>query len=331
MAGQAKTAETGVQVGEESTLWRKLARIYVGTTVVAWPFTDLAMRFFVALPFLRSGYLKASDWQTAVDLATYEYPVNWMAPQSAAATGLAIELIAPLLLLLGFLTRPAAFAMAVLTIISQVVYIPTTTNLMLIAMLTWYVIYGPASISLDHYWVRKSATVSARIVKRLVAIGKWSRENLPGIFLLAMRVWLGVSLLALAGEFEPSIALATWLPSTSFFGLPHWVAILFAILLFSGTAASPVSYTLTFVVAAFMISGVHPSVTLYPVLLLGLYDARGAGVLSVDQTVERLLAKRFPSLNEAGVDPDDWLGTLREWRDDASSAFHAFRKRRAES
>ena len=47
-------------------------------------------------------------------------------------------------------------------------------------------------------------------------------------------------------------------------------------------------YVGTTVVAAFMISGVHPSVTLYPVPLLGLYDARGADVLSVDQSVERL-------------------------------------------
>lgn len=326
MAEQAETAEIEAQSGDESTLWRKLARVYVGTTVVAWPFTDLAMRFFVALPFLRSGYLKASDWPTAVDLATYEYPVSWMAPQSAAATGLAIELIAPLLLLLGFLTRPAAFAMAVLMIISQVVYIPTTTNLMLIAMLAWYVIYGPASISLDFYWTRQSALADARIVKHMVAVGKWSRENLPGIFLLAMRVWLGVSLLALAGEFEPSIALATWLPSTSFFGLPYWVAILFAILLFTGTAASPVSYTLTFVVAAFMISGVHPSVTLYPVLLLGLYDSRGAGALSVDQSVERLLAKKYPSLNEDDIDQDDWIGTLKGWWDDIRDYYKSWKE-----
>lgn len=328
MAGQAETAKTEVQGGKESTLWRKLARVYVGTTVVAWPFTDLAMRFFVALPFLRSGYLKASDWQTAVDLATYEYPVSWMAPQSAAATGLAIELIAPLLLLLGFLTRPAALAMAVLTIISQVVYIPTTTNLMLIAMLIWYVVYGPASISLDFYWTRQSALAHPRIVKQLVAIGRWSRKNLPGIFLLSMRVWLGVSLLALAGEFEPSIAFATWLPSTSFSGLPYWVAILFAILLFTGTAASPVSYSLTFVVAAFMISGVHPSVTLYPVLLLGLYDARGAGALSVDQGVERLLAKRYPSLNEDDIDQDDWIGTLKGWWEDIRDYYNSWKESR---
>ncbi len=47
-------------------------------------------------------------------------------------------------------------------------------------------------------------------------------------------------------------------------------------------------YVGTTVVAAFMISGVHPSVTLYPVLLQGLYDAGRAGALSVDQSVERL-------------------------------------------
>ncbi len=325
MAAEPDIADEDAVGGGQSTLWRKLARIYVGTTVVAWPFTDLAMRFFVALPFLRSGYLKANDWQTAVDLATYEYPVSWMAPQSAAATGLAIELVAPLLLLFGFFTRPAAFAMAALTIISQVVYIPTTTNLMLIAMLLWYVIYGPASISIDFYWVRRSGLAGIPIIKQLVAIGKWSHKKLPSIFLLAMRVWLGVSLLALAGEFEPTIALATWLPSTSFFGLPYWVAILFAVLLLTGTAASPVSYTLTFVVAAFMISGVHPSVTLYPVLLLGLYDSRGAGALSVDQFVELLLAKRFPSLNEDDVDQDDWVGTLREWWNGACNSYRSWK------
>lgn len=313
MPAEAAIAKDDAKESGKNTLWRKLARFYVGTTVVAWPFTDLAMRFFVALPFLRSGYLKASDWQTAVQLATFEYPVSWMEPQSAAAIGLAIELIAALLLLFGFLTRPAAFAMALLTIVSQVVYVPTTTNLMLIAMLFWYLIYGPASISVDFYWTRRAKLAEAPVVRQLIAAGRWSHDRLPAVFLLVMRIWLGIALLALAGEFEPSIALATWLPSTSFSGLPYWVAILFAVLLLTGTAASPVSYTLTFVVAAFMISGVHPSVTLYPVLLLGLYDARGAGALSVDQTVENLLAKKFPSVNEDDLDPDDWFGTLKDW------------------
>ena len=92
----------------------------------------------------------------------------------------------------------------------------------------------------------------------------------------------------------------------------------------SGAAASPVSYILTFVVAVFMIAGVHPDVTFYPVLLLGLYDARGAGPISVDQFVETWLRRKFPSTANPSGNSDDWLGTLREWRDDA----RAFLRRR---
>ena len=311
-----------------SAVMSRLAKIYTGTTVVFWPFTDLAMRFFVALPFLRSGMVKAGDWDTALLLATEEYPVSWMAPQNAAGLGLSIELVAPILLIFGFLTRPAAFAMAALTIVAQAVYIPTTTNLMLIAMLVWYVAFGPAAISIDHWWVSRIDRAKRWLVGRIIQLGVWSRRNLAPVLMLIMRVWLGTSLLALAEVFEPSIALATWLPITSFTGLPDWVAILFALLLFTGTAASPVSYILTFVVAAFMIAGVHPDVTFYPVLLLGLYDARGAGPLSVDQFVETWLRRKFPATSSPSGDPDDWLGTLREWRDDARAYFVRRRARK---
>ena len=311
-----------------SAVMSRLAKIYTGTTVVFWPFTDLAMRFFVALPFLRSGIVKAGDWDTALLLATEEYPVSWMAPQHAAALGLTIELVAPILLIFGFLTRPAAFALAALTIVAQAVYIPTTTNLMLIAMLIWFVGFGPAAISIDHWWATRLDKAKHRLVGFLIRIGEWCRRNLAPILMLIMRVWLGTSLLALAEVFEPSIALATWLPITSFTGLPDWVAVLFAVLLFIGAAASPVSYILTFVVAAFMIAGVHPDVTFYPVLLLGLYDARGAGPISVDQFVEAWLRRRFPAASAPSGDPDDWLGTLCEWRDDARGYFEKRRARK---
>lgn len=313
---------------DRSAVMSRLAKIYSGTTVVFWPFTDLAMRFFVALPFLRSGIVKAGDWDTAVLLATQEYPVSWMAPQNAAALGLTIELVAPMLLIFGLLSRPAALAMAALTIVAQAVYIPTTTNLMLIAMLVWYVTFGPAAISLDHWWVTRLDKTKHRLAGFAIRLGDWCRRHVAPKLLLIMRIWLGTALLALAGVFEPSIALATWLPITSFTGLPDWVAILFAILLFIGAAASPVSYILTFVVAAFMIAGVHPDVTFYPVLLLGLYDARGAGPLSVDQFVEAWISRKFPKAANASDNPDDWLGTLREWRDDTRAFLEARRARR---
>ena len=107
---------------------RRWTKWYLEGTETFWPFTDLIIRFFVALWFLRSGLVKAADWETALYLATNEYPVSFMSPANAAAIGLGIELVGPVLLLLGFFTRPAALAMAALTLISHAVYVPTTPN-----------------------------------------------------------------------------------------------------------------------------------------------------------------------------------------------------------
>ena len=49
--------------------------------------------------------VKAASWNTALLLATYEYPVSWLDPHTSAVTGLAIELICPPLIALGLFTR----------------------------------------------------------------------------------------------------------------------------------------------------------------------------------------------------------------------------------
>ncbi|QUL38478.1 DoxX family protein [Erythrobacter sp. JK5] len=314
--GSPAGASTASVPGPAPGWGERLRSLYSGSAVLFWPFTDFAMRIFIAIAFLRSGWVKASDWDKAVYLAAEEYPVSWLSAHAAAATGLAIELVAPMLLAIGLMTRPAALALAALTIVAHTVYIPTTTNLMLIAMLIWYLVSGPAAISLDALWVRGFTSGKSGPVTLAVRAGAWLRARAGPLVVVAMRVWLGIALLALAEVFDPPIWLATWLPITSFTGLPAWLAILFAVLLITGTAASPVSYALTFVVAAFMISGVHPDVTFYPVLLLGVYEARGAGPWSVDDLVEGWLRKRYPTSAGEKVnidDPDLWLATLKQW------------------
>lgn len=301
------TDEATKQQGDQDTSTpghgklRVLAKLYSGSTILFWPLTDLAMRFFVAQYFFRSGLVKAFNWDTAVLLAREEYPVSWMAPEMAAAIGLSIEIVGPILLLLGLMTRPAAAAMAALTITAQIAYIPTTTNLMLIAILLWYVIHGPAALSLDRAWVAARLKVGCKITHPAIAIGKFLREKIAPIGLLVMRLWLAAAFLALAGIFEPSIAVATWLPSSSFSGTPDWLALLFAALFVLGFGATPLSYALTFLIGYFMIAGAHPDVTFYPVLLLAVYEARGAGLLSIDGWIEGWVKKRFPAsdANEA--------------------------------
>ena len=72
---------------------------------IVWPKVDLGIRLWLAKIFVVSGVVKITSWQTALYLATSEYPVSWMSPASAAYLGVSIELLGGVLLALGLLTQ----------------------------------------------------------------------------------------------------------------------------------------------------------------------------------------------------------------------------------
>src|SRR5260221_7222 len=78
---------------------------------VCWPLLDLGFRIWLAQQFFVSGVIKVTHWDSALNLAAHEYPVSWMSPTAAAYTGAAIEVIAPIFLASGLLTRYAATAL----------------------------------------------------------------------------------------------------------------------------------------------------------------------------------------------------------------------------
>ena len=285
---------------------RRWAKWYLDGTETFWPFTDVLIRFFVGMWFLRSGLVKIADWDTALYLAANEYPVSWMTPANAAVTGVAIELIGPVFLIAGFLTRPAALAMAALTIVSQAVYVPTTTNLIVIAMLIWYIFAGPAALSIDRTisgGLKASALPFATIAIRA---SEWSRDNLAPIVMALIRLWLGVTLLVHAGVIEPPVAVQTWLPTMIFHGFPPWLSIISAAFFFTGFGAVIVSYALFFLIAALMIADAHPNVTFFPFLFLAMYEARGAGVFSVDRAILAWMEKNILFDRDYADIPDRW-------------------------
>src|ERR687892_2629733 len=87
------------------------------------PFVDLVIRLGLAQMFLVSAILKLSNWENAIALATYEYPVSWMDPVTAAYVGIAIELAGGALLAVGLGTRFAAAAMLGLSLVIQFNYV----------------------------------------------------------------------------------------------------------------------------------------------------------------------------------------------------------------
>ncbi|WP_108787592.1 FAD-dependent oxidoreductase [Erythrobacter sp. Alg231-14] len=285
---------------------RRWSKWYLDGTETFWPFTDVVIRFFIAMWFLRSGLVKAADWETTVYLATFEYPVTWMDPVTAATVGLAIELIGPIALIAGFFTRPAALAMAALTIVSQAVYVPTTTNLFVSAMLVWYVFHGPGALSLDRVLASGLKASAFPLARPTIQFWDWLRANIAPIVMAAIRIWMGLSLLQYAGVIDMPIAVQRWLPTTVFGGFPDWLAIVSSVFFFTGFGAVVVSYGLFILIALFMISGAHPNVTLFPFLFLSLYEARGAGVLSVDRWILAWMEKNILFDREYSEIPDRW-------------------------
>ena len=70
-----------------------------------WLATPLlfAFRGYVAWQFLKSGWLKVSDWDSTLYLFQEEYHVPLLPPEMAAVAGTAGELVFPALLVMGLL------------------------------------------------------------------------------------------------------------------------------------------------------------------------------------------------------------------------------------
>lgn len=292
-----------------SPFLRVTLRIWVKTyrSIIALisPIFDLLVRLFVAQAIFRSGVVKLSDWDTALSLARFEYPVSWMAPETAALIGVTIEIVAPILLLFGLFTRGAALAILTLLAVSQIEYIPIDLNLWLIAILGWYVLRGAGGFSFDRAvagGLGGSALPFARPVMRFF---KFLTDKAAPAWLLAVRIWLAVTLLAVAGM----VGMAgpeVFLPVNSFVGISPALAIGLAILLIAGFIIPITGLALIIVLSTLAVMGLHPDLTLYPMLLFGLMIVFGAGYLSIDRMISGWLESNILFDRKYEDVPDHW-------------------------
>ena len=118
------------------------------------PLLLLFCRLWVAWVFFNSGLTKISTWDSTLFLFEYEYQVPLLPWQLAAYMGTAAELILPLFVALGLLTRPIAAILFVFNIIAVVSY-PVLWEqgffdhqlwgLMILIVIVW----GPGPLSVD--------------------------------------------------------------------------------------------------------------------------------------------------------------------------------------
>src|SRR6266567_3755711 len=165
---------------------------------VCWPLLDFGFRIWLAQQFFVSGVIKVTHWDTALELAAHEYPVSWMSPTAAAYTGAAIGIIGPIFLASGLLTRYAALALLVLSLVIQFSYQPFDGQLFWIALFGWYAVAGAGPMSLDQLLRRGLADSALPWVPRIIRASEAVRARVSPAYLSAIRIWLGFTLLAVA-------------------------------------------------------------------------------------------------------------------------------------
>lgn len=127
------------------------------------PLVLLAARLWVASVFFKSGYLKFTTWDSTLYLFEEEYQVPIIPWELAAYLGTAAELILPIFLVLGLLTRPMAAILFVFNIVAVISY-PVIweggffDHQFWGALILMNVIWGAGNISLDYLLKKKVAS-----------------------------------------------------------------------------------------------------------------------------------------------------------------------------
>ena len=123
------------------------------------PYTLLALplRAAVATVFWNSGTTKLANWDTTIALFVDEYQVPLLPPEVAATIAASIELAAPVLLVLGLLTRAASLVLLGMTAVIEIFVYPQAwpTHIQWAAMLLILICRGPGKLSIDHLLWRR--------------------------------------------------------------------------------------------------------------------------------------------------------------------------------
>ena len=131
----------------KNLVWHLRARL----ESVPYSLLALPLRAAVAVVFWNSAMTKLANWNTALALFADEYKLPVLPPQLAAYMAVTIELVMPVLLVLGLLTRPAALVLLGMTAVIEIFVYPQAwpTHIQWAAMLLVLLCRGAGSFSLD--------------------------------------------------------------------------------------------------------------------------------------------------------------------------------------
>lgn len=139
---------------------KHLLRLRAWLEAVPYWVLALPLRCGVAWIFWSSAQVKLINWQRTIELFAEEYRVPLLPPEVAASMALAIEISAPILLVLGLFTRAAVLVLLGMTAVIQTFVYPDAwpTHLQWTAMMLVLLCRGAGAVSLDHLMWRRYGT-----------------------------------------------------------------------------------------------------------------------------------------------------------------------------
>jgi putative oxidoreductase len=135
-----------------SRFFENLSRIRRALDAVSYTWLALPLRFAVATVFWNSAVAKLANWDTTLSLFTDEYQLPFIPPEIAAYVATSVEISTPVLLVLGVLTRLAAFILLIMPMVIETFVYPYAwpTHIQWAAMLLVLLCRGPGALSIDH-------------------------------------------------------------------------------------------------------------------------------------------------------------------------------------
>ena len=271
-----------------------------------FPILDLLMRLWLAQTFWVSGVIKIMDWEKALFLAEYEYPVSWLAPQTAAIIGVGIEILGPIFFLLGLATRFAALPMLILSVVVQIEYLAIPVHEFWAILFGWYVVRGAGPISLDGLLRRGLNATALPLVQTVNAAYRALDRLAAPLYLVLIRIWIAEiffsSGLTKIRNFDNTILLFEFEYQTPLLSpaLAAYLATLFElvcpVLLVAGLATRLATIPLILMTAVIQLTYLQHIDHLYWLLLLGIMLLHGPGQLSLDHLLMQWLRRLYPQL-----------------------------------
>lgn len=136
----------------------KLYNRFLGTAPALSPVMLLAVRLWMARVFFVSGLVKIKDMETTVALFRDEYQVPFLPPVLAAYSATMVELVCPVLLVLGLATRLTTLPLLVMTAVIQFTYDQNIQHAYWAMLLGVLLTQGAGAWSLDALLLRRNST-----------------------------------------------------------------------------------------------------------------------------------------------------------------------------